>query len=80
MRAKKPDEAAAKAGESDDATYRRIPRQSRGQARVELLLDAAAELIAESGIASATAEAIALKARTAKGSLYQFFPNRDAES
>ncbi len=78
MRAKKPDEAAAKPGASDDATYRRIPRQSRGQARVELLLDAAAELIADSGIASATAEAIALKARTAKGSLYQFFPNRDA--
>jgi len=59
-------------------TYRRVPRQSRGQKRVELLLDAAADVIAESGIAAATAEAIALKARTAKGSLYQFFPNRDA--
>lgn len=61
-----------------DEAYRRRPRQSRGQKRVELLLDAAAEVIAESGIAAATAEAIARKARTAKGSLYQFFPNRDA--
>ena len=63
--------------ESPDA-YRRRPRQSRGQARVELLLDAAAAVIAEQGLHAATAEAIALRARTAKGSLYQFFPNRDA--
>ena len=67
----------APASDADDA-YRRRPRQSRGQRRVELLLDAAAEVIAESGIAAATAEAIARKAHTAKGSLYQFFPNRDA--
>ena len=63
--------------ENDDA-YRRRPRQSRGQQRVELLLTSAAEVIAEQGIAAATAEAIALRAKTAKGSLYQFFPNRDA--
>jgi AcrR family transcriptional regulator len=62
---------------SPDA-YRRRPRQSRGQARVELLLDAAAAVIAEQGLHAATAEAIALRARTAKGSLYQFFPNREA--
>jgi AcrR family transcriptional regulator len=59
-------------------TYRRRPRQSRGQKRVELLLDAAATVIAEHGLEAATAEAIAQQARTAKGSLYQFFPNRDA--
>ncbi len=58
--------------------FRRRPRQSRGQKRVELLLDAAATVIAEQGLAAATAEAIAAQARTAKGSLYQFFPNRDA--
>lgn len=64
-------------GDRPDA-YRRRPRQSRGQKRVELLLDAAAAVIAEQGLAAATAEAIAAHARTAKGSLYQFFPNRDA--
>ena len=63
--------------EADDA-FRRRPRQSRGQKRVELLLDATAAVIAESGLQAATAEAIAARARTAKGSLYQFFPNRDA--
>ncbi len=41
-------------------------------------MDAAATVIARSGLEAATAEAIALEARTAKGSLYQFFPNRDA--
>lgn len=62
----------------DSEAYRRQPRQTRGQQRVELLLNAAAEVIAESGLEAATAEAIALRAKTAKGSLYQFFPNRDA--
>jgi AcrR family transcriptional regulator len=71
-------EAAPSRSGEPDATYRRQPRQIRGQQRVDLLLDAAAEVIAEHGLNAATAEAIALRARTAKGSLYQFFPNRDA--
>jgi AcrR family transcriptional regulator len=58
--------------------FRRRPRQTRGQQRVALLLDAAAAVIVEQGLEGATAEAIAQRARTAKGSLYQFFPNRDA--
>lgn len=61
-----------------DDTFRRQPRQSRGQRRVDLLLDAAATVIVRQGVQGATAEAIALEARTAKGSFYQFFPNRDA--
>lgn len=61
-----------------EATFRRQPRQSRGQRRVDLLLDAAATVIVRQGVQGATAEAIALEARTAKGSFYQFFPNRDA--
>ena len=63
---------------SESEAFRRRPRQSRGQKRVELLLDAAATVIADQGLVAATAEAIAAQARTAKGSLYQFFPNRDA--
>ena len=63
---------------NDGDTLRRQPRQTRGQRRVELLLSAAAEVIADSGIEAATAEAIAARAKTAKGSFYQFFPNRDA--
>lgn len=69
---------APSAPEPATDAYRRRPRQSRGQKRVELLLDAAATVIATQGLEAATAEAIAAEARTAKGSLYQFFPNRDA--
>ncbi len=68
----------AAAGRIAGDAFRRRPQQSRGQKRVELLLDAAASVIAELGLEAATAEAIALRAHTAKGSLYQFFPNRDA--
>lgn len=61
-----------------DTTLRRQPRQSRGKRRVDLLLDAAATVIVRQGVQGATAEAIALEAHTAKGSFYQFFPNKDA--
>lgn len=62
----------------DETLLRRAPRQARGARRVTALLDAAAAVIAEHGLPGATAEAIARQARTAKGSLYQFFPNSDA--
>ena len=70
-------EAISPASATDD-TLRRQPRQSRGQRRVDLLLDAAATVIVRLGVQGATAEAIAFEAHTAKGSFYQFFPNRDA--
>jgi len=57
---------------------RRVPRQERGRVRVEKILDAAAEVIAETGVEAATTNAIAAKAHTSVGSLYQFFPNKEA--
>lgn len=72
------DSATPPAHDASEDTLRRQPRQSRGQRRVDLLLDAAATVIVRQGVQGATAEAIALEARTAKGSFYQFFPNRDA--
>lgn len=77
-RPRKPTQPSDHALDASPDTLRRQPRQSRGQKRVELLLDAAATVIAQHGLEAATAEAIATAARTAKGSLYQFFPNRDA--
>src|SRR5262249_27999683 len=53
-------------------------RQARGERRIALLLDVAAELIAESGYESATTNAIAARAGMSPGSLYQFFPNTEA--
>ena len=57
---------------------RREPRQARGERRVGAVLDAAAAVFAEVGYEEATTNAIARRARTSIGSLYQFFPNKAA--
>lgn len=57
---------------------RRVPQQDRGQRRIDRILDAAAEVIAEVGVEAASTNAIAARAATSVGSLYQFFPNKDA--
>ncbi|HET9010318.1 MAG TPA: TetR/AcrR family transcriptional regulator [Gemmatimonadaceae bacterium] len=45
---------------------------------MEIILDAAAALIAEGGAESLTMQALADRARTSKGSLYHFFPDLQA--
>ena len=57
---------------------RRTPQQERGQRRVQQILDAAAELFSEVGYETATTNMIAHRANTSIGSLYQFFPNKEA--
>jgi AcrR family transcriptional regulator len=59
-------------------TPRRIPQQERGQRRVAGLLHAAASVIAETGYEPATMCAIAERAGSSIGSLYQFFPNKES--
>lgn len=56
----------------------KLPIQSRGHVRVGRLLDAAAALIAERGVGMLTMAAVGQAAGSAPGSLYQFFPDRDA--
>jgi AcrR family transcriptional regulator len=53
-------------------------RQKRGERRVAALLAAAAEVFAEAGYRAATMSAIAQKAGAPIGSLYQFFPSKEA--
>jgi AcrR family transcriptional regulator len=57
---------------------RRVPTQDRSRARVARIVDAATEVFAEVGFEAATTEAIAERAGTSIGSLYQFFPNKKA--
>ena len=57
---------------------RRIPTQRRSQERLARIAQAAGELCAEVGADAVTMEGIAARAGTSIGSLYQFFPNRDA--
>ena len=61
---------------SKNKSFRRQPKQKRGQERVEQILDAAAIVFDEVGFEAATTHAIASKANTAVGSLYQFFPDK----
>jgi AcrR family transcriptional regulator len=63
---------------SGRAAEPRRPQQERGQRRVGTILDAAAELIAEEGISAATMHRVARRSGTTVGSMYHFFPERDA--
>ena len=54
------------------------PKRERGKQRVAALIDAGAELIAEKGYEAATMTEIAQRAGAAIGSLYQFFPSKEA--
>ncbi|GCE24467.1 TetR/AcrR family transcriptional regulator [Dictyobacter kobayashii] len=57
---------------------RRQPQQTRGQQRVAAILDAAEQLFAEIGYQATSTNAIAIRANTSIGSLYQFFPHKKA--
>lgn len=57
---------------------RHRPQQTRSQERVDLILDTAARLIAEIGYETVTTNAIAERAGISIGSLYRYFPDKDA--
>ncbi|MEW2360139.1 TetR/AcrR family transcriptional regulator [Spirillospora sp. NPDC029432] len=61
-----------------DGAARPRKRQARGERRMREILDAAAGVFAECGYEKATTNAIAARARISPGSLYQFFPNKEA--
>ncbi|HTD06155.1 TetR/AcrR family transcriptional regulator [Undibacterium sp.] len=56
---------------------RRTPRQARSEDRHASVLDAAAELIAEIGYDAATMTAIAERAGSSIGAVYQYFRNKE---
>nr|WP_062336726.1 TetR/AcrR family transcriptional regulator [Herbidospora sakaeratensis] len=53
-------------------------RQARGERRMAEILDAAADAFAELGYEKASTNAIAARAGISPGSLYQFFPSKEA--
>jgi AcrR family transcriptional regulator len=65
-------------GMVEETTMRRTPKQKRSQQRVDQILDAAARLAVHEGYENVSTNAIAKEAETSIGSLYQFFPNKDA--
>jgi AcrR family transcriptional regulator len=63
---------------SETTQMRRQPKQVRSQQRVDHLLNVAAQVFEEVGYAAATTNAIAAHAGVSIGSLYHFFPNKEA--
>ena len=57
---------------------RKAPRQSRSLATVKAILDATARILVERGFAAVTTNAVAERAGVSVGSLYQYFPNKEA--
>lgn len=57
---------------------RKQPRQARAELTRQRILDAAAHVFAEQGYAAGTTNRIAERARISIGSLYQYYPNKDA--
>ena len=62
----------------DIQTLAKEPKRERGKQRVAALIDAGAELFAEKGYEATTMTEIASRAGAAIGSLYQFFPSKEA--
>jgi AcrR family transcriptional regulator len=65
-------------GVSGEFRQRKLPIQVRGEVRVRALLEAAEVVFADQGYDGATMSAIAACADAPIGSLYQFFPSKEA--
>lgn len=57
---------------------RKAPRQRRSQQTVDRIVEAAARVFDEAGYLSTTTNEVAAEAGVSIGSLYQYFPNKDA--
>ena len=57
---------------------RKIPTQQRAKETMDVILDAAAQVFEANGYAKSTTNLIARRAGVSVGSLYQYFPNKDA--
>jgi AcrR family transcriptional regulator len=57
---------------------RKRPRQARSRAMVDFILDGAVRVLMRDGWARVTTTAVAAAAGVSVGSVYQYFPNREA--
>ncbi len=57
---------------------RKRPTQARARMTVEAILDAAEQLLERAGFEGTTTNAVAERAGVSVGSLYQYFPNKEA--
>jgi AcrR family transcriptional regulator len=57
---------------------RKAPRQARSKETVNVILEASARILEADGLHGFNTNAVAAKAGVSVGSLYQYFPNKDA--
>jgi len=57
---------------------RKLPKQARSQVTVDAILQAAAQVFERHGYAAGTTNRIAARAGVSIGTVYQYFPNKDA--
>lgn len=57
---------------------RKLPKQARAQYMVNVILEATARILAKRGYAGTNTNLIAAEAGVSVGSIYQYFPNKDA--
>lgn len=70
---------AAKRAKGKRATEpRKAPRQERARATIEAILEATAHILVERGWARLTTNHVAERAGVSIGSVYQYFPSKDA--
>lgn len=63
---------------ADKPLARRVPRQARALEKVELILEAAIRLLERDGLEALTTNALAEMAGVSIGTLYQYFPDKNA--
>ncbi|MFE6814843.1 TetR/AcrR family transcriptional regulator [Streptomyces sp. NPDC057675] len=63
---------------ADELAHGQRKRQARGERRIGQILDAAEHLMAELGVQPVSMNAIARRAGISPGSLYQYFPSKEA--
>jgi len=60
------------------ANPRKVPEQERSRATVDIIVEAAAHILVKDGYDAFTTNRVAEKAGVSIGSLYQYFPNKEA--
>jgi AcrR family transcriptional regulator len=71
-------EAGVPMGRKQHKTRTRTPSQQRARDTVDAIVQAAAQVFARHGYAAGTTNRIAERAGVSVGSVYQYFPNKDA--
>lgn len=61
-----------------DLQYKKVPRQARSKATVKAIIQASAQVLVEEGYAGLTTNAVAERAGVSIGSVYEYFPGKEA--